>query len=98
MTDTPDARWPKIGEVNIQDTTLPEQIHTLRDVIERISKYATENPKRKASASYIRMLSSRYLSIIEQLVGQASLTSLDDRVARITDLVIGIEHKSAIRK
>lgn len=34
------------------------------------------------------MLSSRSLS-----VGKASLTSLDDRVARITDLVIGIEQK-----
>ena len=93
MTDTPDARWPKMGKVNIPDTTPPQQILTLRDEIERISKYLTQNPKRKASASYNRTLSSRTLSIIEQLVGQASLTSLDDQVARITDLVIGIGHK-----
>lgn len=58
--------------------------------IERISKFVTRNLTRKASARYIQALSSQTLSIIEQLVRQASLTSFDDKV---TDLVIGIEHK-----
>ena len=78
MTNPLDARWPKMNEVNIHGTTLPQQILNLSDEIERISRFATENPKRKASAPYIQPLTSRTLSIIERLVGQASLTSLDD--------------------
>lgn len=60
------------------DSRDSQQILNLQNETERVSKFATENPKRKASTLYIRVLTSPTLSIIEQLVGRAFLTFLDD--------------------
>lgn len=41
MIDPLDARWQKMGEVNIQNTTLKHKILNLRGEIERISSWAS---------------------------------------------------------
>lgn len=78
--------WPNLGEDNESNPSQAHRILHLRDICEASKQFAIENPKRKASASYVSELASRLLEVVDMFVGLLELGQLDERVPRIDEL------------